>query len=96
MNKRNRKFGAAAAIFVFGISQLPAQAFTPLMLIDRFIKKETKMALQTPGHVAWCKKNHPGYRPKWNNYRIANGRVKYCASPYFSPSWMKWRQPGRN
>ena len=74
-------------------SQVPANAFIgALVLADKFIKKEAAIALQTPNHAAWCAKKHPGYRAKWNNYRIPNGRVRYCASPYYSPPWMKWRQ----
>ena len=67
-----------------------ANAFLSVfMLAERTIKKENAKALATPGHAAWCAKQRPGYRKQWNNWRLPNGRVKYCASPYFTPVWMK-------
>ncbi len=78
----------ALAITVTG--QVPAQAFTSLISLTIWvIRNDTKKALLIPQHAAWCAKKHPGYRAKWNNYRIPNGRVRYCASPYHTPSWMK-------
>jgi len=72
---------------------VPANAFlTPFVLADRVIKQENKKALATPGHAAWCAKQAPGYRKQWNNWRTPNGRVKYCASPYFTPLWMRGRK----
>lgn len=70
---------------------VPANAFiTVLALADRYIKQQAKVANETPGHIEWCLKNHPGFRPQWNNYRIENGRVAYCASPYYTPPWMQY------
>lgn len=67
-----------------------ANAFLSVfMMAERTIKKENAKALATPGHAAWCAKHKPGYRKQWNNWRLPNGRVKYCASPYFTPLWMK-------
>lgn len=77
------------AAAIIGTSCLPASAFlTPFILADAYIKQQAKVALETPGHVEWCLQNHPGFRPQWNNYRIENGRVAYCASPYYTPPWM--------
>ena len=93
MKYRNRMLVAPLAAALLATTIVPANAFiTPLVLADRFIKAQAKIALETPGHVEWCLQNHPGYRPQWNNYRIANGRVAYCASPYYTPPWMQWRQ----
>lgn len=78
-----------AAILLSATVQPAGAVVAPLVLADRFLKAEAKKAFNTPGHVQWCLKNHPGFRPKWNNYRIENGRVKYCASPYYSPPWMR-------
>lgn len=84
---------AAPLAFVMLItSQMPANAIVgALMLLDRYIKKEASIALSTPGHAEWCADKYPGYRKQWNNYRIEEGRVAYCASPFYTPPWMKWR-----
>lgn len=71
----------------------PANAFISLfMMADRVVKQENAKALATPGHANWCAKQKPGYRKQWNNWRLPNGRVEYCASPYFTPIWMKGRR----
>ena len=89
MRKYNIILFITASAMVFSV-QPSAHAFIGLFsLADRVIKKEAKIALQTPNHAQWCAKKHPGYRAKWNNYRIANGRVRYCASPYYTPPWKK-------
>ena len=59
----------------------------PLMLLDAMIKKSNKEAAATPGHAAWCAASRPGYRAQWNNWRTPDGRVTYCASPYYTPPW---------
>lgn len=70
----------------------PAQAFVGvLMLADAWAKKEAKVALDTPGHAEWCAQMHPGYRKEWNNYPIGDGRIRFCASPYYTPPWLQWR-----
>jgi len=79
------------AIAMLSISYLPAHSFvSALILADRYVKNESKIALNTPGHAAWCSRKHPGYRKQWNNYKRPNGRVRHCASPYYTPPWMKW------
>ena len=83
---------ATAAGIAFS-SALPANAFISfLMLADRTIQSETRNAIATPGHAAWCAKQRPGYRKKWNNWRLDNGRVKYCSSPYYTLLWMRGRK----
>ena len=74
---------------IFIVSHVPAQAFTSVISLAIWaIREDTKKALEIPQHAAWCVKQHPGYRVKWNNYRVAGGRVKYCSSPYHMPAWM--------
>ncbi len=69
-------------------SQSASHAFTaPLALMDWAIKKSNKEALATPGHAEWCARSKPGYRAQWNNWRTPDGRVTYCASPYYTPPW---------
>ena len=66
----------------------PAHAqLAPLMLADWLIKKSNKEAAAAPGHAEWCAKSKPGYRPQWNNWRTSDGRVTYCASPFYTPPW---------
>ena len=79
------------AATVIMLSTAPAaNAFLGVfMLAERTITKESARALATPGHADWCARQQPGYRKQWNNWRLPNGRVKYCASPYFTPLWMK-------
>ena len=86
-----KRFAAALLASAVMLSAAPAaNAFISVFILaDRVIKQETAKALATPGHAAWCAKQKPGYRKQWNNWRLPNGRVKYCASPYFSPVWMK-------
>jgi hypothetical protein len=84
---------AAATAGLLLTAALPANAFISMFVMaDRVIKKENKKALATPGHAAWCAKQAPGFRKQWNNWRTPNGRVKYCASPYFTPLWMRGRK----
>ncbi|WP_075996785.1 hypothetical protein [Salaquimonas pukyongi] len=80
---------ALASAVVFSAAPSANAFLSVFMLADRVIKKENAKALATPGHAAWCAKQQPGYRKKWNNWRLPNGRVKYCASPYFTPMWMQ-------
>ena len=69
-------------------SQTLSQAqLLPLTLLDMMIKKSNKEALAIPEHGAWCARSKPGYRVQWNNWRTPNGRVTYCASPYYTPPW---------
>ena len=88
--KKYRKIAVLlSTLAIFMVGQVPAHAFTSLISVVIWaIRADTKKALEIPQHAAWCAKQHPGYRAKWNNYRIPNGRVKYCASPYHMPSWM--------
>lgn len=75
----------AAAAIAFAA---PAQAqLAPIMLMTAWAKKEMKVAAATPGHSAWCAKNHKGYRPQWNNYNDKDGVMRYCASPFYTPPW---------
>lgn len=70
---------------------IAAHSFTFLLTMSaKMISDENKRAIATPGHVGWCKANIPGYVAKWNSYKNSVGRVKYCASPYYTPSWMKY------
>ncbi len=59
----------------------------PIMLADWAIKRSNKQAAATPGHAEWCARSKPGYRAQWNNWRTSDGRVTYCASPYYTPPW---------
>ena len=78
--------------FVF-CGQPSAHAFVgALFLADRAIEISTKEALAIPEHGDWCAQKHPGYRKQWNNYKLEDGRVRYCASPYYTPPWMRWGQ----
>lgn len=88
MLKRYRLLALPLALGVVLASQGVSHAqLAPLMLLDRMIKKSNKEALATPGHVEWCAAQRPGYRPQWNNWRTPDGRVTYCASPYYTPPW---------
>jgi hypothetical protein len=79
------------AIAFLALFQAPAHAFIGvLMMADAWVKKEAKIALATPGHVEWCAEHHTGYRKEWNNYPIGDGRIKFCASPFYTPPWLKW------
>lgn len=87
----------AAVLSIAGIllasQSIPANAqLSFFMMADRIVKNETAKAIATPGHAEWCARQEPGYRKKWNNWRTPNGRVKYCASPYFTPVWMRGRK----
>ena len=86
-----RHLAILLAATVIMLSTAPAaNAFLGVfMLAERTITKESARALATPGHADWCARQQPGYRKQWNNWRLPNGRVKYCASPYFTPLWMK-------
>lgn len=93
MSLRNTILLSTIAATMALSSTLPANAFISwLMLADRTIKSETKKAIATPGHVEWCAKQAPGYRKEWNNWRLPNGRVKYCSSPYYTLLWMRGRK----
>ena len=93
MFKKKHLLTIMAATCLSATMLVPAHAVVaPLVLADRFIKSETQKAIATPRHVEWCAKKYPGYRPQWNNYKIENGRVAWCASPYYTPAWMRWRQ----
>lgn len=92
MNAKSLLTATVISAALLTTSALPANAVVGLFVMaDRVIKSENKKALATPGHVAWCLKNHAGYRPKWNNYPIGNGRIKYCSSPYYQLLWMRNR-----
>jgi hypothetical protein len=77
---------AGVLFFAFPVQQSLAQ-LGPIMLADWVIKRSNKEAAATPGHSEWCAKLRPGYRPQWNNWRTSDGRVTYCASPYYTPPW---------
>jgi len=79
---------AGVAITVAGYGVANAQ-LAPIVLLDMMFKKSNKDAQATPGHVEWCIANFPGYRPQWNNARTPDGRVTYCASPFYTPPWQK-------
>ena len=80
----------AASTMSLGPVATPASAqLLPLMLLDKGFKEEAKKAKNTPGHVEWCRKKKPGFRAEWNNWRTSDGRVEYCASPYYTPPWRK-------
>lgn len=88
MFKRSRIGILALAVAGLLAGQTNAHAFTSVFaMLDMMVKKSNKEALATPGHAAWCAKSRPGYRAKWNNWREPNGRVSYCASPYYTPPW---------
>ena len=89
MNKSRKTTVLLMTLAAFMVSQVPAQAFSGIITVVIWaIRADTKKALEIPRHAKWCARQHPGYRTKWNNYRIPNGRVKYCASPYHMPAWM--------
>jgi len=89
MKKSRKSAILLMSLAVIMVGQAPAQAFTSVISLAIWaVRQDTKKALEIPQHAAWCAKQHPGYRAKWNNYRVANGRVKYCASPYHMPAWM--------
>jgi hypothetical protein len=76
------------AALIFAATAAPSNAFVGLFIMaDKWFKDEAKKAAQTPGHAEWCASFRPGYRPQWNNWRLPNGRVTYCASPFYTPPW---------
>jgi hypothetical protein len=88
MPKQYRLAALPLALTMLVASQSVSYAqLAPLYLLDQWIKKSNKEAQAIPEHVQWCLEHHPGYRPQWNNWRTANGRVAYCASPYYTPPW---------
>ena len=88
MLKRTRLAVLSLALGGLFAGQGGAQAqLLPLTLLDMMIKTSNKEALAVPGHAAWCAQSRPGYRAQWNNWRTPEGRVTYCASPYYSPPW---------
>jgi len=88
INKWMLALPLAAALFVAGHASANAQVGL-LILADNYIKKQSKVAANTPGHTAWCARKHAGYRKEWNSYPRGNGRRRHCASPYYTPPWMK-------
>ncbi|MCG6858400.1 MAG: hypothetical protein LJE67_10065 [Salaquimonas sp.] len=76
----------ALALLIGGQVAAHAQ-LAPLVLLDMMVKKSNKDAAATPGHAEWCAQHRPGYRPQWNNWLEKDGRVTYCASPYYTPPW---------
>jgi len=89
MHMTSRKIALlpAAAAMLFLAQQAAHAQLAPLMLADWMIKKSNKEAAATPGHAEWCAASKPGYRPQWNNWRTSDGRVTYCASPFYTPPW---------
>jgi hypothetical protein len=88
---RNAILSASLACAMLSVGAPSAHAFIgTFILIDSLAKKEAKVALATPGHAEWCAQQHPGYRKQWNNYLVEGGRVQFCASPYYTPPWMKF------
>ena len=93
MTKFTKRLAIPLAATIAVLSFAPAQAsgiIGTAMLIDKYIKKEAEVALNTPGHTAWCQQEYRGYRPHVNNFIKPDGRVQYCASPYYTPPWMKF------
>lgn len=89
MLSRKTLFALPVAMALCVGAAAPASAFTSLFTIaDYVVKREAKKAFANKQHVRWCQKQAPDFRPKWNNWRTPNGRVKYCKSPYFTPVWM--------
>ena len=88
MNNLHRLAALPLALGLLFAGECAAHAqLAPLVLLDMMIKKSNKEAQAIPEHLAWCAQNHPGYRPQWNNWRTPDGRVAYCASPYYTPPW---------
>lgn len=86
--KRSRLASFVLAFGLVAASQGAAHAFTtPFVLLDMMVKQSNKEALAIPEHGKWCAEHHPGYRVQWNNWRTADGRVAYCASPYYTSPW---------
>lgn len=91
MFKRKNLLIVALSIGMLASSSLVANAWLSLAIMgDRYLKKQAKIALNTPGHATWCSKKHRGYRKEWNTYPRGDGRVRYCASPFYTPPWKKW------
>lgn len=89
MQKSRKIIVLIMTLALFVVSHVPAQAYTGVISLAIWaIRADTKKALEIPQHAKWCARQHPGYRVQWNNYRIPNGRVKYCSSPYHMPAWM--------
>lgn len=89
MSLKNIAFTIPLALTISIGSIAPASAFTSIFTIaDYVVKREAKKAFANKQHVNWCKRQAPGFRANWNNWRTPNGRVKYCKSPYFTPAWM--------
>lgn len=93
MKKFTKRLVLPLALAISAATFVPAQASGVLgaaIMIDKYLKKEAQVALSTPGHTSWCVQKYPGYRPHINNFIKPNGRVQYCASPYYTPPWMKF------
>ena len=89
MKFKSTMMAAALASAMIASSGAPAQAITSFFtLADHVVKREAAKAFANKQHIAWCKSQAPGFRPKWNNWRKPNGNVRYCKSPYFTPIWM--------
>ncbi len=90
---RNIHLLAAAAAIAVAAGATQAHAVVgAFVLADKYFKEEVKKAINTPGHVEWCMSYKPGYRPQWNNWRLPNGRVTYCSSPYYSVPWNPYKE----
>ncbi|MEC9343461.1 MAG: hypothetical protein VYD64_06415 [Pseudomonadota bacterium] len=88
MQKRKLALALPIAMAAILAGQGIAHAqLAPIMLLDMMVKRSNKEALATPGHAEWCAASRPGYRAQWNNWRNDDGRVTYCASPYYTPPW---------
>lgn len=93
MSLKTKLLAISVSLPILFAGVLPANAFvSALILADRMVEKSQKEALATPGHIEWCQRKYPGFRPQWNNYKLENGRVAYCASPYYTPPWMAWQK----
>ena len=91
MRKRARILVIPMAFALIATSQLPAHAVvgTLFALAAEYIQSEAKIAFETPGHAEWCAQRHARYVAEWNSYPVANGRRRHCASPFYTPPWMK-------
>lgn len=95
MRISNTMMALPVALAIAVASHVPASASGIIgigILVDKYLKQEAEVALNTPGHTQWCLQKYPGYRPHINNFIKPDGRVQFCASPYYTPPWMRWGQ----
>ena len=90
MRKTARILAIPLGVAMFATSQLPAHAVvgSVFALTARYVQSEAKIAAETPGHAEWCAQRHAGYVKEWNSYPNGKSR-RHCASPLYTPPWMK-------